>query len=114
MSLKKVPKINQLKEDDELYKALVQQLNKDLVLAGVDYYSFSEKIRINELITALTNTIERLFKGRYDSYLNFIYRVDVAEKEMLLIDTESRTFFNDITKVVLKRELQKVWFRSKF
>lgn len=110
----KIPEINQLVENRKLYKMLVEQLNKDFVLAGVDYFTFSKELKIDELIKSLSIVIEKLFKGRYDSYLNFVYRVDVAEKEMLKVDSTSDSFFEDLAKVILKRELQKVWFRSKF
>lgn len=111
---KKIPEIYKAAEDKELYKMLIQQLNKDFILAGTDYISFSQTLGLDELIYSLSDVIEKLFKGRYDSYLNFIYRVDVAEKEMLKADIASETFFKDLAKVILKRELQKVWFRSKF
>lgn len=109
-----IPEIDKVAEDKKLYNMLIQQLNKDFLLAGTDYISFSEKLNLNELIISLSNVIEKLFKGRYDSYLNFVYRVDVLEKEMLKVYLASETFFEDVSKVILKREFQKVWFRSKF
>lgn len=106
--------IEQIEKDTKLYKLLIKQLNKDFVLAGVDYFSFSEGLNLNELIKSLSEIIEKLFKGRYDSYLNFVYRVDIQEKELLKVDSESETFFNDLAVIIVKREFQKVWFRNKF
>ena len=111
---KKLPEFQEIAKDEKLYKLLVQQVNKDFVLAGVDYISFPEELALNDLINSLSSVIERLFTGRYDSYLNFIYRVDVSEKEMLKINSESETFYTDLAKIILKREFQKVWFRSRF
>lgn len=113
MNLKKTPKISQLAKDEKLIKMLVEQINKDLALAGVDD-RYETKIKIEDLIKSLSLLIEKLFNGRYDSYLSLIYRVDVSEKEMIKINSRSKLIYEDLAKVILKRELQKVWFRSKF
>ncbi|SDX70419.1 hypothetical protein SAMN05444411_10885 [Lutibacter oricola] len=100
-----------IKED--LYLKLIAQLNKDFYLANIDF-SFSEENNVEPFIVKLQEKISNLFYNNYDSYLNLIYRIDVSEKEMLRVNGNSETFITQITLLILKREAQKVWFKSKF
>jgi hypothetical protein len=97
---------------ENLYIKIIQQLNKDFLLANVPY-RFSEDLIPEALINKLFNAIMALMTKNYDSYLNFIYRVDLSEKELAKISDKSLEYvIKNITFLILKREYQKVWFKN--
>lgn len=98
---------------ENLYQNLLQQLNKDFQLANLD-----EQIELSvtpvELKELLSAILLKLLTNQYDDYLNFLYRVDVSEKNLLTIkSSDVPTIVDQITLLVLKREYQKVWFKNR-
>ena len=99
---------------EDLYQKLIEQLNKDFQLSNLSE-NFELSISPIELKEKLSNIIQELFTNHYDDYLNFLYRVDVPEKELLAIKSDnSNDIVAQITYLILKREYQKVWFKNKF
>mgnify|MGYP003661952895 CR=1 FL=1 len=99
---------------ENLYQNLIQQLNKDFQLSNL-----SENFEISntpiQLKEKLSKIILNLITNYYDDYLNFLYRVDVPEKELVALKVENLdTTINQITYLILKREYQKVWFKNRF
>ena len=100
-------------EVENLYLNLIQQINKDFQLANLSE-CFELSINPVQLKEALSNLLLKLITNQYDDYLNFLYRVDVSEKELLTIKSSNvDALIDQITFLVLKREYQKVWFKSK-
>ena len=100
-------------EVENLYLNLIQQLNKDFQLANLDA-CFEQQINPVQLKEALSEILLKLVTNQYDDYLNFLYRVDVSEKELLAIKSNNiHALIDQITFLVLKREYQKVWFKSR-
>ena len=99
--------------NENLFENLINQINKDFHLANIDV-SFNIENPVELLLEKLQLEISNLFYNSYDSYLNLVYRVDVSEKEMVKIECDSDIFIEQITFLILKREAQKVWFKSKF
>ncbi|MFK5958343.1 MAG: hypothetical protein QM495_05650 [Lutibacter sp.] len=101
-------------EVESLYQNLIQQLNKDFQLSNLNEH-FNLSITPVQLKEALSRILVRLITNHYDDYLNFLYRVDVSEKELLTIKgVELLEIVEQITFIILKREYQKVWFKNKF
>lgn len=101
-------------QKEELYKKLVVQLKKDFVLANISI-ELSDDIIPVELKTILHEKIYFLILEQFPEYLNLLYIVDVPEKEFKNIHmTDAVEVAEQVTFLVLKRELQKVWFRSKY
>ena len=101
-------------ELESLYSKVILQLNKDFQLANLNE-SLDDKILPVELIETLSAMLLKLISNSYDDYLNFLYRVDVSEKELLKIQgKELPAIINQVTFVVLKRECQKVWLKKNF
>ncbi len=99
---------------ENLYGEIIQQLNKDFLLANVSF-QFSEAINPSELKKALIEILLKMVLNNYDDYLNLIYRVDIYEKDLVKIKGQSLTLVvEEIAFLILKREYQKVWFRNKF
>ena len=98
---------------EELYLAMINQLNKDFGLANLSY-SFSLGYRPDQLSTAWENVIHDLLESNYDGYLNLIYRVDLSEKDLLNLKSNSlRELSAELTYLILKRIYKKVWFRNR-
>lgn len=96
-----------------LYKALIQQLNKDFLLANINE-QILETTLPKELVLEITKIINHLLTHNYDAYLAFIYRVDVSEKKLVTISNAKESVAQQISKLILEREYQKVWFKNKF
>ena len=101
-------------EIENLYLKLIEQLNKDFQLSNLNF-SFEETISPIELKEKFSAILLNLISNNYDDYLNFLYRVDVSEKELLKIkETDLISIVNQITFLVLKREYQKVWLKRNY
>jgi hypothetical protein len=100
--------------NENLHLNLIKQLNKDFQLANLNE-GFNLSINPIQLKEALYKKVLNLIINKYDDYLSFLYRIDVPEKELLAITSDNlETVTKQITFLILKREYQKVWFRSKF
>ncbi|MCF6180422.1 hypothetical protein [Lutibacter sp.] len=99
-------------QNESLYLKLIQQLNKDFLLANLPY-RFLETETPKELINSLTIILQKIIVNNYDGYLNLIYRIDLSEKELANIKEKSlELIVENITFLILKREYQKVWFKN--
>ena len=98
---------------ENLYEKLILQINKDFQLSNLNE-SFAITITPNELKVGLGHLLKKMMTHHYDDYLNFVYRVDVSEKELLAIQSDNLDeIIDQITYLILKREYQKVWFKNK-
>lgn len=101
-------------QNENLYLKLIEQLNKDFNLAneGVD---FPMSISPNELKIQLQEKMYRLIQYKFAEYLNLLYIIDVAEDEVKKLDgSDIVELSGQVAFLILKREWQKVWFRSKY
>ena len=96
--------------ENDLYIKLIEQLNKDFQMTGIEE-QFSLETTPKFLISQLQNSIYKLINSNYSEYLNLMYRIDVSENQLKKIDVLD---VEQIGYVILKREWQKVWIRSKF
>lgn len=100
-------------EGVDLYLKLIEQLNKDFQLAGIEQ-SFSLDCTPPKLALELQKTVVRLVNNDFDCYLNLLYRVDISEVEIKKLDGSNiEKMTEQIVYLLLKREWQKVWFKSK-
>lgn len=98
---------------EKLYNLLLEQLEKDFIYAGVDL-----KIRKNcsptKLVETLQNEIRKLILNDFTGYLNLLYRIDVSEVEIKKTDGSNIDVLSkQVCFLILKREWQKVWIRSR-
>ena len=97
-----------------LYSKLIEQLNKDFVLAGLPS-SFSEEILPIEIVSHLTQLLISLVSKNFSDYLNLLYRIDISEVEIKKIDGSNiEKMCRQVAILIIQRECQKVWFRNKF
>ncbi|WP_370478950.1 hypothetical protein [Tamlana flava] len=98
----------------KLYKKLVEQLNKDFLLANIDL-DFHEEILPSSLKLLLQETIYKLIQEKFTGYLNLLYIVDVSEKQVKELHGEDiLKLSEDVSFLILKREWQKVCLRNKY
>ncbi|MTE26899.1 hypothetical protein [Winogradskyella ouciana] len=95
-----------------LYRKLIIQLNKDLLLANVDL-EFDEETLPTSLKLVLQETVFHLIQNKFSDYLNLLYQVDVSEKKIRSLNGEDLVKLSeDVTFLILQREWQKVWYRK--
>jgi hypothetical protein len=95
---------------NQLYIKLIKQLNKDFQTTGIEVF-FSLEITPKQLVNQLQDSIIRLINSNYSEFLNLMYRIDVSENHLKQIEISE---IEQIIYLILKREWQKVWIRSKF
>ncbi|MCA0152632.1 hypothetical protein [Winogradskyella vincentii] len=97
----------------KLYKKLIIQLNKDLLLANIDL-EFNIDTLPTSLKLLLQETVYHLIQNKFSDYLNLLYQVDVSENKIRQLDTEDIVNLSEnVTFLILQREWQKVWYRAK-
>lgn len=97
-----------------LYEKLIAQLEKDFGLAniGIDLYL---EILPHQLKSVLHEKIYYLIMERFSEYLNLLYIVDVPEKAFKEIQvTDVVEVAEQVSFLILKRELQKVCLKDKY
>lgn len=107
-------KLLQYTKDNALFNKLHRQLRKDFVLANITFEIESD-IAINDLKDWLHEKIYLLLMERFDSYLNLLYIIDIPEKAFKeIIVTDAVEVSQQVSLLVLKRELQKVLSKERY
>lgn len=94
----------------------LEQLKKDFESAGLDsqfcqgltpdYVSVVEAVK-KELALVSSSSVEKL--------TNLLYRVDVQERDTKVwLETYKISFAEALAHLIVRRELQKIWFKRKF
>ncbi|MGZ0016101.1 hypothetical protein [Yeosuana sp. AK3] len=105
-----IQEANQLK----LYKKLIEQLNKDFLLANISV-DFHEEILPTSLKILLHETIFNLIQNKFTEYLNLLYIIDVSETQIRQLDGEDTLLLSEqVSFLILKREWQKVWYKNHY
>tara|TARA_R110002050_G_scaffold57866_6_gene130206 strand:- start:8922 stop:9269 length:348 start_codon:yes stop_codon:yes gene_type:complete len=98
----------------DLYKKLIQQLNKDFLLANIDL-DFHEEVLPSSLKLMLHETVYKLIQEKFTEYLSLLYIIDVPEKQVRDLDGDDVLKLSEqVSFLILKREWQKVWYKNKF
>lgn len=98
----------------DLYTNLILQINKDLLLAGIDL-EFSENTTPETLFSDLTQTVYYLLREKFMEYLNLLYIIDVPEGQIKQLDgNDLEVLAKNVSFLILKREWQKVWYKKHY
>jgi len=101
-------------KDQGLYSKLVAQLEKDFGLANISL-DFGAETNPQDLRTTLHEKVYVLILEKFVDYLNLLYVVDVPEKAFKSIEvTDAVEVAEQVTFLILKRELQKVWLKAQY
>jgi hypothetical protein len=99
-------------EQLDLYKKLIQQLNKDLLYANIDL-GFDEAVLPSSLKLMLHETVYQLIQDKFSDYLNLLYIIDVSEQKVRELDgSDTLRLSEEVTFLILQREWQKVWIKN--
>jgi hypothetical protein len=97
-----------------LYGNLIQQLNKDLLLAGIDL-EFSTSATPELLFNNLNQTVCFLLREKFMEYLNLLYIIDVPEHHIQQLDgSDIDALSRNVSFLILKREWKKVWYKKHY
>lgn len=98
----------------DLYVMLIDQLNKDFALANVDL-QFAPDVLPSSLKLLLHEKIYKLIQEQFIQYLNLLYIIDVSEEKIRGLDgNDVLELSENVTFLILRREWQKVYYRSQF
>jgi len=99
---------------ESLYGALLQQLDKDFARANIPI-RLDKGVLPTQLGTLLQEKIYVLILERFPDYLNLLYMVDIPEQQVRAIGPSDAVELSAaVTFLLLKREAQKVWYKSRF
>ncbi|WP_077401188.1 hypothetical protein [Cellulophaga omnivescoria] len=102
---------------ENLYGNLVTQLQKDFGLANIDFNLLKENKTVSpeELAAGLREKIYQLLLERFTEYLNLLYIIDIPEQTLKKIEvTDAVEVADQVAFLILKREWQKVWYKSQY
>ncbi len=100
-------------ESQQLLSSVIEQLNKDANLSGLET-RIDTMLTPKELAIHVYNLLFQLITSDFGAYLNFLYRIDISEKALRSIkDTEQTQIVKQVTLLVLQREWQKVSLRNR-
>lgn len=100
-------------QKEDLYRKLVEQINKDFTLAN-ESLDLDVSIAPIDLKLRLHDKIYQLIQFKFAEYLNLLYIIDVPEEQVKSLEgSDIVELAEQVAFLVLKREWQKVWFRNK-
>jgi len=100
--------------EEQLYQKLLEQLKKDFELANVPI-NIPLDITPEQLKSTIHEKLYYLIVEKFPEYLNLLYVVDISEKEVKKIAPSDVVDISEaVSFLLLKREWQKVWYKSKY
>jgi len=98
---------------ENLLKDLILQINKDAQMVGIDFDLKANSSPIN-IVSGLKKLLYHLIKNNFSDYVNFLYRIDVSENQLVAFQgMELELLVEKATFLILRKEWQKVCFRRK-
>ena len=97
-------------EESDLLKKVIEQLNKDLMLSGIEY-KFDTNSEKTKFIDTFLFWIETILSENENVLFNFLYRVDVDQKSIYSKDALPQ---ENLLRLILNRELQKVVLKRQY
>lgn len=97
-----------------LYDALVAQVKRDFTRVNLEL-TLCQNPKAKELQTVIREKLYFLSMERFPEYLNVMYAVDIPERAFKNLDiTDAVDAAEQVTFLLLKRELQKVELKEKY
>ncbi|WP_047246416.1 hypothetical protein [Maribacter thermophilus] len=101
-------------KEKELIDKLTAQVEKDFAMANVSL-NLPVVFNAKDFVSNIRERVYRLMVEQFSEYLNLLYVVDVPEKEFKHIQvTEAAEVADRVTFLILKREFQKVLFKTMY
>lgn len=101
-------------DNQVLYQKLLQQMQKDFELSGLNIEIASD-ISLRELLEFIKNAIKQMINYQFDTLLNLFYRIDIALSDIKHQDTKNLDEMAfDLTIAIIEKTWKKVYLRSQF
>ncbi len=100
-------------ESSELLTKMVQQLNRDFYLCGLDTV-FHLVTTFSDLESQLLKEIQYLLDTAISDLYRLLYRIDVSENRLRDIRESETNLTETIVSLILKRTRDKIYWRSQF
>ena len=110
-------KLQKSKQNPELLQKLIFQIKKDFQLYGEKIeVDFNSPDAYNELFEQISPVIKRMLNLDSQRFFSLLYAIDIDEQKVkkLLFGVESLDAEQEITHLILERELLKVVSRHLF
>lgn len=98
----------------QLYQKLLEQLNKDLLLANINL-QIQDDTEPQLMFEVLHELVFKLIQEKFNDYLNLLYIIDVAERAIKKLEgSDVYQLSKTVAFLILKREWQKVWYKAHY
>ncbi len=99
---------------EDLYDGLIQQLEKDFLLANVPL-ELNKTTLPDQLHKLIKEKLYVLLMERFEAYLNLLYVIDVPENSLKNINvTDAVEVAEQASFLILKRECEKIMLKKRF
>jgi len=103
---------DQLKEQQPLFELLIQQVERDFRMSVDEDLTFLVSTPL-ELVQQIQEQLEVIASRTPAKLSMLLYRIDVAEKEIKALEEgDVFNYFQQLTYLIVRREFQKVYFRT--
>lgn len=97
-----------------LYDKLIQQIQKDFELSGLNI-EISSEISPRELFEFMRNTIKQMINYQFDTLLNLFYRIDLRLSDIRHQDTKNLDeMAHDLAVSIIEKTWKKVYLRDQY
>jgi hypothetical protein len=117
-----VPELNKsdiegYRNQEEIIQLTAEQTIKDFALFGLEItFSGNTTSAYEELFDQLNSCLVELLSSDYRRLLSLLYHIDISEKELnkKLTSLSDTSALNQLTEMILNREMKKVIIRKYF
>ncbi|MEO5571859.1 MAG: hypothetical protein ABIT08_13270 [Bacteroidia bacterium] len=107
--------IEKYRIDLEVIRNTAAQIIKDFGLSAVEItFSGNEQIAYEELKSQIIPALNKLYKSNHSAFLSLFYRIDVNEKKVheVISNSSKEDQAEQLSKLVLEREFMKVLYKK--
>lgn len=114
--MEKTEWLSRFSNDEAFVQKTLEQIEKD----AIGYIDVPRFISNNNLIYAnsvawISSILHRIMEKNRAQFLQYLYRVDIPEKIVHpILKDWSESSYQELAKIILEREAQKVFLRAKF
>ena len=102
-------------DDKSVFNSVIQQLEKDLMLSGFTHPSIDSKDAVL-FVQGLKRFLNDCLQYDSEKLRALLYRIDISEKKIndLFLTESSTDKLEELVKLILLREIQKVLNRRRY
>ena len=108
--------LSRFSNDEAFVQKTLEQIEKDAqgYIDVPKFISNNDKIYVNS-VAWISSILHRIMEKNRAQFLQYLYRVDIPEKIVHpILKDWSESSYQELAKIILQREAQKVFLRAKF